>query len=86
MPPTLPFWFKQRQCKAEPAGSEHAVKVSGPNLGEAYLSITPADGGRWNAALRTTADGPAAATAEGLPSAVAAWEAAFELFRDQVIN
>jgi hypothetical protein len=84
MPPTVPFWFKQRQCKAEPAGSDNVVKVSGPNLGEAFLTIEPA-GGQWNAALRTSADGPAEATADGLPSASAAWEAAFELYRARVI-
>ena len=36
--PILPFWFKQRQCKAEPAGDD-VLKVSGPNLGEAYLRV-----------------------------------------------
>jgi hypothetical protein len=82
----MPFWFKQRQCKAEPAGSDHAIKVTGPNLGEAYLSVAPADGGRWSAALRFTADGAPAATAEDLPSLPAAWETAFELYRDRVIN
>jgi hypothetical protein len=85
MPPTLPFWFKQRQCKAEPAGSDYTVKVSGPNVPEAFLSIAPGDDGRWNASLRFTADGPAVSTAEGLASVRDAWEAAFELFRVQVI-
>jgi hypothetical protein len=85
MSPTLPFWFKQRQCKAEPAGSDHIVKVSGPNLGEAFLSIAPVRDGRWDATLRFTPDGPVAATAGNLPSATAAWEAAFELFRERVI-
>jgi hypothetical protein len=85
MPPTLPFWFKQRQCKAEPAGSDHVVKVSGPNLGEAFLSISPAQDGRWEASLRFTADGPPVATADGLPATTAAWDAAFELFRERVI-
>jgi hypothetical protein len=84
MPPTLPFWFKQRQCKAEPAGSDHAIKVSGPNLGEAFLTIAPA-GNKWDAALRPTADEPPTASVEGLESAPAAWEAAFELYRERVI-
>jgi hypothetical protein len=84
MPPTLPFWFKQRQCKTEPAGSDHAVKVSGPNLGETFLTIAPA-GDKWDAALRLTADGPTTASVEGLESAPAAWEAAFELYRERVI-
>jgi hypothetical protein len=86
MPPTLPFWFKQRQCKAEPAGSDNVIKVSGPNLGEAFLSIAPAEGGLWNAALRYSADGATAATADGFKSGSAAWEAAFELYRESVIS
>jgi hypothetical protein len=86
MPPTVPFWFKQRQCKAEPAGSDNSVKISGPNLADAYLGIAPAEAGQWTAALRVAADGPAVSTAEGLPSAAAAWDAAFELFRESVIN
>jgi hypothetical protein len=85
MPPTLPFWFKQRQCKAEPAGSDNAVKISGPNLAEAFADVAPAEGGRWNAALRQTAGAPPVATAEGLPSAAAAWDAAFELFRERFV-
>ena len=44
MQPTPPFWFKQRQCKAEPAGSEYCLKVSGPNLGEAYIRVHRLDG------------------------------------------
>jgi hypothetical protein len=86
MPPTQPFWFKQRQCKVEPAGSDNAIKVSGPNLGEAFLGISPTANGLWDASLRLTADGPAIATAEGLSAAPAAWDAAFELFRERVIT
>ena len=33
-----PFWFKQRQCKAEPAG-DNALHVTGPNLPETFLRI-----------------------------------------------
>jgi hypothetical protein len=85
MTPSPPFWFKQRQCKAEPAG-DNVLKVSGPNLGEAYLSIRPAPGGGWLASVRLTPDGPdAGATSEGSSSPTAAWSAAFELYRNQVI-
>jgi hypothetical protein len=86
MTPTLPFWFKQRQCKTEPAGSGQAIKVTGPNLAESFLSIAPAESGQWKAALGFAADGPPVATAEGLPSAHAAWDAAFELYRERVIS
>jgi hypothetical protein len=80
----LPFWFKQRQCKAEPSG-DHTLRVSGPNLGEAYLSIRP-EGGRWRASLRLKADGPEVAVTEpDIPTEAEAWDAAFELYRTHVI-
>ena len=80
-----PFWFKQRQCKAEPAG-DNAVRVSGPNLPEAFLRIEPAGAGRWRAALRLSADGPDASyTDPDLTTTKEAWEAAFELYRVRVI-
>ena len=82
--PILPFWFKQRQCKAEPQGDQ-TLKVSGPNLPEAYISVRN-DGGRWLGALRTQADGPEVATAEAEePTGKAAWNAAFELYRQHLI-
>ena len=85
MGPILPFWFKQRQCKAEPAG-ENTLRVSGPNLGEAFLAIRREAGGLWRAALRQTADGPEVASADvDVPSEQDAWEAAFELYRNRVI-
>lgn len=86
MEPITPFWFKQRQCKLEPAGSDNVRKASGPNLAEAYLQVEPGAAGRWTAALKQTADGPAVATAEAeYPSARAAWDVAFELYRQYVI-
>ncbi len=85
MAPIFPFWFKQRQCKAEPAG-DHALRVSGPNLGEAFLGIRREANGLWRAALRLTADGPEVAQTEAdIPSEADAWEAAFELYRNHVI-
>jgi hypothetical protein len=84
MEPTPPFWFKQRQCKYEPAG-DNMLKITGPNLGEAYLRIER-DGDRWRAALRKTSDGPdVSATPAELPTPKEAWEAAFELYRLHVI-
>jgi len=84
MPPTIPFWFKQRQCKAEPAGND-LVKVSGPNLGEAFLYVRP-DKDHWAAGVRLTAEGAdVAVTDPDLPTSKAAWDAAFELYRRYVI-
>jgi hypothetical protein len=86
MPPTVPFWFKQRQCKAEPLGGDNQLKLTGPNLSDAYISVSRADNGRWRAALRLATDGPeVGATDAELPDETAAWEAAFELYRTHLI-
>jgi hypothetical protein len=86
MEPIYPFWFKQRQCKAEPTGDNNTLKVSGPNLGEAFLGIHRGENNRWRAAMRQTADGPeVAATEPEFDNPTDAWEAAFELFRTNVI-
>ena len=86
MQPVLPFWFKQRQCKAEPAGSEEMLRVTGPNLGEVFIYIRRADDGRWQAGLRLTADGAdVVTTGPDIPTEREAWDAAFELYREQVI-
>jgi hypothetical protein len=86
MPPqTFPFWFKQRQCKAEPHGNDEMLKVTGPNLGEAYLYIS-GQNSHWRAGLRFAPDGAdVAATEPELPTAQAAWDAAFELYRTHLI-
>jgi hypothetical protein len=86
MPPIYPFWFKQRQCKAEPAGDDNTLKVSGPNLGEAFLGIRRGENNHWRAVMRLTADGPEVAASEPeFDNPVDAWEAAFELYRTTVI-
>jgi hypothetical protein len=84
-PPILPFWFKQRQCKAEPVGNDSGLRVSGPNLGEAFLYISRGDNKRWRAGLRLTADGADVTTEPEMDSPQEAWEAAFELYRTHVI-
>jgi hypothetical protein len=86
MQPLPPFWFKQRQCKAEPGGDEQTLKVSGPNLGEAFLHIGRGENNLWRAAMRLTSDGPEVAGTEAeLDNPTDAWEAAFELYRTHVI-
>lgn len=85
IPPNPPFWFKQRQCKAEPVEGTQLLKVSGPNLGEAYLHVRP-EGNHWRAGMKRAADGDDVATAlSEKPSENAAWEAAFELYRTHLI-
>jgi len=86
MAPVLPMWFKQRQGKAEEAG-ENTYRLSGPNLREAFISIRLADNGLWAASLRYASDGPEiAATEPVIGSAYNAWEAAFEIYRNHVVN
>jgi hypothetical protein len=80
-----PFWFKQRQGNAGPAG-ENTYRVTGPNLREAFIGVRRADDGRWAAVLRYTADGPAvAATEPVIDTEYEAWEAAFEIYRTHVV-
>ena len=86
MQPIPPFWFKQRQCKAEPVGDDNTLKITGPNLGEAILHVGRGENNRWRATMRQTADGPEVAAAEAeSDNAADAWEAAFELYRVHVI-
>ncbi len=85
MQPTPPFWFKQRQCKAEPVGDQ-MLKATGPNLGEAFLRIEKVDNAGWKAAIRLALDGPdVRGTEPEIDTVREAWEAAFELYRLQVI-
>ena len=86
MQPITPFWFKQRQLKFDPAGSDTTLKITGPNLGEAFISIRQTENQRWQAAFRRTADGPdETATEPNIPGQREAWDAAFELYRQNVI-
>ena len=86
MHPDPPFWFKQRQCKAEPAGNDTMLKVTGPNLGEAFLRIEKTENAGWKAALRVAAEGPDVdATEPEIATPKEAWDAAFELYRLHVI-
>jgi hypothetical protein len=85
MPPATPFWFKQRQAKAEDAGPD-SVRVTGPNLKEALLGIRKGDNGLWSAFMRLSADAPDVyATPPAIETPYAAWEAAFEIYRSQVV-
>jgi hypothetical protein len=80
-----PFWFAQRQLKAEAAG-ELLYRITGPNAPEKHLGIRKADNGNYLAYLRSTQDGEdEVATAAEFPSVYNAWEAAFELYRAKVI-
>ena len=83
--PTLPFWFRLRQGKAEPAGPD-MYRLTAPNLAEAFIGIRQAENGRWLPVLKQTASGPDEAVAsEGFATPQEAWEAAFEGYRLRVV-
>ena len=83
--PTPPFWFTQRQAKAEPAGP-NAYRLTAPNLGEAFISIRRAGDNGWQATLRFSADGPDVAVSErSYDRPEDAWAATFELYRIHVV-
>jgi hypothetical protein len=80
-----PYWFAQRQCKAEAAGAD-AYRLTAPNLRLAVVAIQRGDNGRWSALLRPAEDGPVVASTEAeFPRPHEAWEAAFELYRVHIV-
>jgi hypothetical protein len=85
MEPILPTWFKYRQGKAEPAGTD-TLRLTAPNLQEAFISIRQGEHQCWSAHLRLATDGPdAAATEPEFEDRNEAWAAAFELYRTRVV-
>jgi hypothetical protein len=86
MQPILPFWFKQRQAKLEPAG-ENTYKVIAPNQGDVFVQIRSGENGQWLAAVKMIADGEdLVATEPEFDDPGAAWEAAFELYRRAMVT
>jgi hypothetical protein len=87
IPEAIPFWMRQRQVKAEPAG-ESAVKLTAPNLPSHELAIEGASPD-WKARVyRLPAEGQKILVAErefAAPGVEAAWQNAYELYRQQVI-
>jgi hypothetical protein len=85
MPLIVPSWFKGRQGKAEPAG-EDVYRLTGPNLRECFIGLHRGENGLWAGFLRFTSEGPDAAVTEPrFDTQYDAWEAAFELYRQQVV-
>ena len=83
--PILPYWFKQRQAKLEPAGDQ-LYKVTAPNAPEVFVGVRPGANGCWTAYLKTAADAADTLAADtDFPGPQAAWEAAFELYRRHII-
>jgi hypothetical protein len=82
----LPSWFKQRQGKAEKFADDHTYRLSAPQLGDAFISIHKGENGLWSTSLRTNEAGPdVAATGPTYETETEAWEAAFELYRQDIV-
>jgi len=85
MEPIQPFWFKQRQAKTEPAGPD-TYRLTAPNLRDAFISIRQDGEGHWGASLRLAADGPeVAVTTTAYETPGEAWDAAFEMYRRELV-
>jgi hypothetical protein len=86
VPLDLPFWFKQRQAKADEI-APGTYKLSGPNLPEAVISVGMTDDLTWQAVLREKADGPEIAVSlPNIPTAREAVQVAFELYRVRYVT
>lgn len=85
MQPVTPFWFNMRQGKAQPAGDE-VLRLTAPNLPEAFITVRKGENGLWAGAMRTTQDGPDVVASHPVYEQQSdAWYAAFELYRNQVV-
>jgi hypothetical protein len=83
---TVPSWFKGRQGQTEEVGP-NVYKLTAPNVPPAYITIRRGDNGHYAAALRMSPDGPDVdASGPKLDNEYEAWEQAFELYRDAVIQ
>jgi hypothetical protein len=80
----LPFWFKQRQAKAEELATG-SYKVTGPNLPEAVLSVRIGQDLLWRGYLQPKADGPPVAESAEFSTSKEAMAAAFDLYRTNMI-
>lgn len=81
----LPFWFRQRQAKADEL-TQGSYKVTGPNLPEGIVSVRVGDDLRWRGVLQAKSDGPNVAETIAFRTATEALAAGFELYRVHMIN
>ena len=87
--PPLPFWMHQRQLKADPM-DDSTLRLSGPNLQTYEIALVPVSvGPGWRVIItrigseveRTTV----MQTEISFTAQDAAWQSAFELYRQHVI-
>lgn len=89
MLPSVPFWMRQRQIKLEPI-DDAAVALKAPNLPAHELRLRKDNGDGYTVALYSQAVGTTeklllAERPSGLDQLPAAWQYAFEFFRQKVI-
>jgi hypothetical protein len=83
--PILPYWFKQRQGKTEPAANG-VFKLTAPQLEPAWITIRQAQNGLWSGHLLADASGPDISSTPPLYDTIYdAWNAAFELQRIHLV-
>ena len=86
IPLDLPFWFKQRQARAEEV-APGTWKLSGPNLPEAAITVRMTDDLAWQAALLESVGGrELAISLPTIPTAREALQTAFELYRQRFVT
>ncbi len=80
-----PFWFNQRQGKAEAKGT-NCYLLTAPNLAPFTIQIEQGADGLWSASL-SAGDNPTpiAVTEAMFPRSEEAWQGAFELYRQHVV-
>lgn len=80
-----PYWFDQRQCKAEAAGEDFYC-ITAPNMRPSYVGVRRLDNGRFQGYFRHEQDGPDDAITEvEFDTPYNAWEGTFELYREKMI-
>ena len=88
MKPVIPFWMKQRQIQAEPADSQ-GLRLTGLNLDPHVITVSSNDQGWTCTITREEMNGQPgtviAKSEEPYPDPQTAWDAAFELYRREVI-
>jgi hypothetical protein len=81
----VPFWFQQRQGKAEAVDAD-TYRLTAPNLAEAFIGIRGTPDGSWAPFLRMSKDGPdESGPYKNLVSREDAWAVAFELYRIKLV-
>lgn len=83
--PIIPGWFKGRQLNLEVSGDD-CFMVSGPNMPETLIGIRQNEKGFFQAYLKESTEGEDTAKTEpDFTAKYHAWEAAFELYRQEMI-